>query len=148
MAGRGGRRTTALADFFTAYRRTVLERGEILTAIDIPKPFPEILRFYKIAKRPMDDISTVAAAMALDRDSAGRIRRARFAFGGMAATPIRVVEAERAIEGSPWNETAVARVQQVMDATLRPMSDHRGSAPFRLEVAKRLVEKFYWERPQ
>jgi xanthine dehydrogenase small subunit len=148
IAGPGGRRTTALADFFTAYRRTVLERGEILTAIEVPKPYPEIVRFYKIAKRPMDDISTVAAAMALDRDTAGRIRRARFAFGGMAATPIRVVDAERAIEGSPWNEAAVARVQHVIDATLRPMSDHRGSAQFRLEVAKRLVDKFYWERPQ
>ena len=47
------------------------------------------VRFYKVAKRRLDDISTVAAAMALDRDGAGRVGRARFAFGGVAATPVR-----------------------------------------------------------
>jgi xanthine dehydrogenase small subunit len=146
ITGPEGRRTIALADFFTGYRRTVLRRGEILTTIEVPKPFPDVLGFYKIAKRAMDDISTVAAAMAVDRDAAGRIRRARFAFGGVAATPIRIVEAERAIEGSRWDEAAVERVQQVIDASLTPLSDHRGSAEFRREVAKRLVEKFFWER--
>ena len=91
---------------------------------------------------------TVAAAMALDRDSPGRVRRSRFAFGGMAATPIRLVEAEQAIAGSPWNEAAVERVQAVINRSLTPMTDHRGSAQYRLEVATRLVEKFYWERPR
>jgi xanthine dehydrogenase small subunit len=148
IAGPQGRRTTALADFFTGYRRTVLRQGEILTAIEVPKPFPELLRFYKVAKRPMDDISTVAAAMALDRDADGRIRRARFAFGGMAATPVRLVEAERSIEGSQWNGDAVERVQQVIDTSLTPLTDHRGSAQFRREVARRLVEKFFWEGPR
>jgi xanthine dehydrogenase small subunit len=148
IAGPSGRRAVRLADFFTGYRTTVLQRGEILTSIDLPKPFPATFRFYKIAKRAVDDISTVAAAMALDRDTAGRIRRARLAFGGMAATPVRLVEAEAAIEGSAWNEAAVERVQGVIARSLSPMTDHRGSARFRLEVAKRLVEKFYWERTQ
>lgn len=145
IAGPMGRKRTALADFFTGYRQTLLGRGELLTAIDLPKPFPELLRFYKIAKRAMDDISTVAAAMAIDRDASGRIRAARFAFGGMAATPVRLVEAERAIEGSRWDEAAVERVQRVIDSSLTPLTDHRGSARFRLEVAQRLVEKFFWE---
>jgi xanthine dehydrogenase small subunit len=148
IAGRSGRRTATLAGFFTGYRRTALQPGEILTAVDIPKPFPEILKFYKVAKRAIDDISTLAAAMALDRDGAGRVLRARFAFGGMAATPVRLVEAERAVEGSPWNDAAVERVQHIIEATLTPLTDHRGSAQFRLAVAKRLVEKFYAERPR
>ena len=145
IAGAGGRRTIDVAEFFTGYRRTVLQPGEIVTAIEIPKPYPSVVRFYKIAKRAMDDISTVAAGMALDMDGAGRVRRARFGFGGMAATPVRLLQAERAIEGLPWNEGAVERVQQAIESTLTPMSDHRGSARFRLEVAKRLVEKFSWE---
>jgi xanthine dehydrogenase iron-sulfur cluster and FAD-binding subunit A len=39
-------------------------------------------------------------------------------------------------------------VQHVLERTLTPMTDHRGSAEFRLEVAMRLVERFYWERPR
>ena len=98
-----------------------------------------------MAKRRLDDISTVAAAMALDRDPAGRIRRARFAFGGVAPTPLRIEEAERAVIGQAWSEAAVERVQHVLDRVLTPMSDHRGSAAYRLEVSKSLVEKFWWE---
>jgi xanthine dehydrogenase small subunit len=139
------RRTVALDSFFTGYRKTALQANELLTAIDIPKPLPSFMRFYKISKRVLDDISTVAAAMAIDRDTSGAVRRARFAFGGVAATPIRVVEAEDAVTGHSWNEAAVERVQRILDRTLKPMSDHRGSARYRLEVSKSLVEKFWWE---
>lgn len=146
IAGAAGRRAIALASFFTGYRRTVLQPGELITAIDIPKPLPDIVRFYKVAKRRLDDISTVAAGMAIDRDRGGRICRARFAFGGMAATPVRLTAAETAVEGEPWNDAAVERVQQAIDRTLTPMTDHRGSKEFRLEVSKQLVEKFYVEQ--
>jgi xanthine dehydrogenase small subunit len=145
VAGRSGRRTLPLSGFFTGYRQTALHPGEMLTAIEIPRPFPEFVRFYKVAKRRLDDISTVAAAMAIDRDAAGRVRRARLAFGGVAATPVRVEAAEHALAGQPWNEAAVERVQGILDRTLTPMSDHRGSKTYRLEVSKSLVEKFWTE---
>jgi len=145
IAGPSGRRTLPLASFFTGYRRTVLQRGEILTTIEIPKPLPGFVRFYKVAKRRLDDISTVAAAMAMDRDNTGRVRRARFAFGGVAATPLLVREADQVVAGQAWNESAVERVQHVLDRTLAPMSDHRGSKEYRREVSKSLVEKFWWE---
>jgi xanthine dehydrogenase small subunit len=145
-AGPAGRRAIPLSSFFVGYRRTALRPGEILTAIEIPKPLPAFVRFYKVAKRRMDDISTVAAAMAMDWESSGYIRRARFAFGGVAATPVRMLEAERAVVGQPWNEAAVDRVQRILGRTLTPMSDHRGSKEYRLEVSKSLVEKFWSER--
>jgi xanthine dehydrogenase small subunit len=148
IAGESGPRSVPLSSFYTAYRRTTLAQGEVITAVEIRKPLPQFVRFYKIAKRPLDDISTVAASMALDVDSSGRVRRARFAFGGVAATPVRVLDAENAVTGQPWNEAAVERVQRSLEAGLRPMSDHRGSKEYRLEVSKSLVEKFYWERRQ
>ena len=146
IAGPGGRRTIPLANFFTSYRRTLLASGELITAIEIPKPLPEFVRFYKIAKRRMDDISTVAAAMAMDWDASGKISRARFAFGGVAPIPLRALAAEEAVLGQRWNDAAVERVQIALDKTLQPISDHRGSADYRLAVAKSLVAKFLWER--
>jgi xanthine dehydrogenase small subunit len=144
LAGAAGRRAVPLSTFFAGYRRTVLGAGELITSVEIPRPLPQDLRFYKIAKRRLDDISTVAAAMALDRDASGLVRRARFAFGGVAATPVRLTRAEDAIAGRPWSD-AVGRVQQVIETTLTPLSDHRGSREYRLDVSKRLVEKFAWE---
>ena len=145
VAGAAGPSTIPLSTFFTGYRRTAMLPGDILVAVEIPKPLPQFVRFYKVAKRKLDDISTIAAAMALDLDSQERVVRARFAFGGVAATPIRVVEAETAITGHPWNDAAVERVQSILDRTLQPMTDHRGSKEYRLEVSKSLVEKYQWE---
>ncbi len=146
LASQRGRRTVPLHSFFVSYRRTVLAPDELIAAVEIPKPLPQFLRFYKVAKRRMDDISTVAAAMAMDWDATGRVARARFAFGGVAAIPLRAVAAEEAIIGQRWNDAAVDGVQAVLDRALSPIGDHRGSADYRLAVAKSLVAKFLWER--
>ena len=37
-------------------------------------------------------------------------------------------------------------MQGILDRVLKPMSDHRGSKEYRLEVSKSLVEKFQWEQ--
>jgi xanthine dehydrogenase small subunit len=145
VAGSSGRRSIPLSSFFTGYRKTAMNAGELITAVEIPKPLPQFVRFYKVAKRRLDDISTVAAAMAIDVEANGKVRRARFAFGGVAATPLRVVEAEAAIVDQPWNDAAVERVQAILDRTLQPMTDHRGSREYRLELSKTLVEKYHWE---
>jgi len=145
VAGPTGRREIPLASFFVGYRRTALRPGEILTAIEIPKPFSQRLRFYKASKRRLDDISTVSAAIAMDCDAGGRVQRARLAFGGVAETPVRIAEAEEAVIGQIWNEAAVERVQQILDRTLTPIADARGSREYRLQVSKSLVDKFLWE---
>lgn len=138
-------RTVPLDRFFQGYRKTALQPGELLVSIIIPKPLPAIARFYKAAKRRMDDISTVAACFAIDLDNAGRVRRARFAYGGVAAVPLRATAAEDAILGSRWNEAAVERAQEVLARTLHPIGDHRGSAEYRLALTGSLLEKFFWE---
>jgi xanthine dehydrogenase small subunit len=145
VAGRNGSRIIPVSSFFVGYRRTAIGPGEIVTTIEIPKPLPRVVRFYKVAKRRLDDISTVTAAMSLDRNPGGRILRARFAFGGVAATPLRLVEAEDAVVDRPWNEATVDQVQRILDRRLAPLSDHRGSREYRLEVSKSLVAKFWWE---
>ena len=145
LAAAGGRRRIPLSSFFLSYRRTAMRAGEIVVAVEIPKPLPALVRFYKVSKRRLDDISIVAAAMALDRDAAGRVLRARFAFGGVAPIPVRLTEAEDVAIDQPWNDASVERVQRVIERTLAPIGDHRGSKAYRLEVARSLVEKFWWE---
>jgi xanthine dehydrogenase small subunit len=145
IAGPSGMRSVPLRDFFTGYRRTALTAGEIIVAIRIPKPLPARLAFYKAAKRVMDDISTVAAAFALDTDADGRITYARAGYGGVAETPVLIAEFESAILGRIWNEQSVRAAQEAVAAALSPLSDHRGSAAYRLAVAQSLIEKFWWE---
>lgn len=146
IAGPKDQRKVPLAQFFTAYRQTALAPGEVIVSILVPKPFPQHLRFFKVAKRRMDDISTVAAAFAIDVDAESRIKRARLAYGGVAPVPLRALQAEETLVGRAWDEAAIQRAQEILERTLKPISDHRGSAAYRLALAQSLLEKFSWEQ--
>jgi xanthine dehydrogenase small subunit len=145
LIGPGGPRVLAAPDFFNSYRKSALLPGELIAGIRILKPLPSFARFYKVAKRRMDDISTVAAGFAVDFGSDGCVSAARLALGGVAATPVRVRKAEDALLGHCFDRASVHRAQTALDAELQPLSDHRGSAEYRREVAKSLLDKFIWE---
>ena len=74
-----------------------------------------------------------------------RVQHARFAFGGVAATPLRVIAAEAAAQGQPWNARTIERVQQAIGQSLSPLGDHRGSKAYREHVSRSLVERFWLE---
>ena len=143
LASLAGKRSIPLSEFFLGYRKTAMLPGELLVSVSIPKPFAEHAAFFKVAKRSLDDISTVAAAYAVNLDRDGRVASARIAYGGVAATPVRVAEAEQELTGAMWNEAAVGRARQAVAGVLKPMSDHRGSAAYRLAVAQTLLDKFF-----
>jgi xanthine dehydrogenase small subunit len=126
------RRTLPLEDFYTGYRKTVLQPGEFIRSIRVPKLAPGA-RFaaYKISRRFDQDISAVCAAFHVSSDNA------RFAFGGMAATPARAPRAETMF--SKGIEAACAALAE----DFKPLSDHRASAWYRLAVAQNLLRKFH-----
>ncbi len=145
IATLAGERIAPLSEFFTAYRKTILAPGEILRSIRIPKPIPIGTRFYKAAKRSLDDISTVAACFSISRNSEGRIAKARLAYGGVAAVPLRAIEAERQLEGTFGEPGDLTRAKDSLRHTIVPQGDHRGSAAYRLALTQSLLDKF-WRR--
>jgi len=146
IAGPQSQRTVPLSTFFTGYRKTALAMGELIVSVLLPKPFPQQTRFFKVAKRRMDDISTVAAGFSVDLDLNGRVQRVRLAYGGVAPVPLRALKAEESLLGREWNEAAVHKAQEILEQTLQPISDHRGSAAYRLALAQSLLEKFFSEQ--
>jgi xanthine dehydrogenase molybdopterin binding subunit/xanthine dehydrogenase small subunit len=146
LATGAGRRTVAVADFFTAYRKTLLAPGEIIAEILIPRggPAAGLTRrsdFFKVSKRRELDISIVAAAFSIDTDAAGIIRRARMAYGGVAATPVRARRAEKALEGLTIAE-AGSEVAAILAEEFKPIDDARAGAAFRRGLIVSLWEKF------
>ena len=130
LASADGERQVALSRFFTGYRQTVRRPGELIRAVRIPLPLSGITAFHKIAKRRFDDISSVAAGIALDvRD--GVVVRARIGLGGVAATPVRALATEGALEGRPWDAETVRVAAGVMATEGTPIDDHRASAAYR-----------------
>jgi len=125
-------REVKLADFYTGYRKNVLQPGEFIRSVRVPK-LAAGARFaaYKLAKRFDQDISAVCAAFHVDASG-----EARFGFGGMAATPARATKAEQSY--SRGIEPACVALAE----DFSPLSDQRASAWYRLTTAQALLRKF------
>jgi xanthine dehydrogenase small subunit len=144
IASRDGDREVALADHFTGYRQTGLRPGELIRAVRIPRPLAAVTAFHKISKRRYDDISSVAVAFALDVVD-GTVARARIGLGGVAATPLRALATEAALEGRPWTEETVLEAAAVLATEGTPMDDHRASAAYRSAMLGQSLRKLFAE---
>ncbi|MEU3529277.1 FAD binding domain-containing protein [Streptomyces sp. NPDC038707] len=142
LADADGEREVPLADYFTGYRQSVRRPGELIRAVRVPLPLSPVVAFHKIAKRRFDDISSVAVAFALDIED-GIVRKARIGLGGVAATPIRALATEAALEGRPWTAQTVEAAAGVLQAEGTPMNDHRASADYRSAMLGQSLLKLY-----
>jgi xanthine dehydrogenase small subunit len=142
LASGDGERTVPMAEYFTGYRESVRRDGELITEIVVPLPASTTTAFHKIAKRPFDDISSVAVALAIDV-AEGVVRKARIGLGGVAATPIRALASEAALEGRPWDDETVEAAAQVLAGEGTPIDDMRASARFRSEMLGNSLRKLF-----
>ncbi|WP_406080256.1 FAD binding domain-containing protein [Streptomyces zaomyceticus] len=142
LADADGEREVPLADYFTGYRQSVRRPDELIRAVRVPLPLSPVTAFHKIAKRRFDDISSVAVAFALDIED-GIVRKARIGLGGVAATPIRALATETALEGRPWVVETVEAAAEVLRAEGTPMNDHRASADYRSAMLGQSLLKTY-----
>ncbi|ADG98004.1 molybdopterin dehydrogenase FAD-binding protein [Segniliparus rotundus DSM 44985] len=137
-----GERVVALSDYFTGYRQSVRRPDELIRAVRVPLPLASVTGFHKIAKRRFDDISSVAAAFAFDVED-GVVRTARIGLGGVAATPIRALRAEAALEGKPWSLETAQHAAHVLREEGTPLDDHRASARYRAAMLEQTLLKQY-----
>ncbi len=136
MVSRRGARELPLEEFFTGYRKTALAPDEVIQSLSMPRLWPgEVFFCDKVSKRRDQDISTVAAGYRL-RLKDGRIEDARVGFGGMAATPKRATHVEAALKAEGF-AAAIAAVAK----DFQPLSDWRGTADYRLQVAANLLRR-------
>jgi len=124
-------RRVALDAFYTGYRKSLLQPGEFIRAVHVPKLQPGA-RFaaYKLSKRFDQDISAVCAAFHVNQ------KEVRFGFGGMAATPSRAPRTEAA-----WRDGVDAACAALAE-DFQPLSDMRASSWYRLAAAQGLLRKF------
>ena len=138
----GTARALPLEDFFKAYRQQDRQVGEYLRAVHIPR-LSEGMQFraMKISKRFDDDIATVTGAFKITLES-GLIAEARLAYGGMAGTPKRAPHAEAYLQGQSIGSAATwKRAAEALENDFSPLSDHRASAPYRMQVARSILIK-------
>ena len=140
-------RALPLEDFFIAYGKQDREPGEFVLAVEAPRPAAhQHYRAFKVSKRVDEDISAVMLAIRVDLDER-RIAGARIACGGMAATPKRAAQAEKALIGTSLDAPSSWRAAREAIATTSRRSPTCALPPpiarrSRLTCSKRRSPKF------
>jgi xanthine dehydrogenase small subunit len=145
LTGTGGTRRVNINQFYTGYRKTVMTADEIITGVHIPLPDEEShFKLYKISRRKDLDISAFSAAILL-RAEAGKIVECRIAYGGVAATTIRLAGVETYLTNNDFSERSFQEAEILARDEVRPISDVRGSADYRSQLAGNILLKFFNE---
>ncbi|MFZ5691079.1 MAG: xanthine dehydrogenase small subunit [Pseudomonadota bacterium] len=145
LQSRRGIRRVKADDFIVGYRKTAMEKDEIIAAIEIPLLKPGTgFTVYKLSKRFDQDISTVIGAYRL-RIEDGKVAELRAAYGGMAAATARATHVEAAVTGKPWTAETLQDIDALIARDFRPMTDHRGTDAYRLRAAANLLRKLQIE---
>jgi CO/xanthine dehydrogenase FAD-binding subunit len=139
IASRAGAKRMPLAQFIAGYRATALKRGEVLTAVIIPKRAMDASSvFVKLGARRYLVISIVMAAVNIARDAAGAISNARVAVGSASAVAQRLTGLEQALMGyAGAKPSALLKPEHL--AILSPIDDVRATAAYRNDAALTLI---------
>ena len=132
-----GERAIALDEFYlvpgsTPDRENVLEPGELITHVTLPK-LPEGAKSYyvKLRDRAQYEFALSSAAVVVNV-SDGKVRRARIAFGGIGTKPWRSREAEQSLEGKSADEKSFRIAAEAALKGAKPLRDNG----FKVELAK------------
>jgi xanthine dehydrogenase YagS FAD-binding subunit len=114
------------------HHETVLENGELITAIGLPVlAFAQSSTYIKVRDRASYAFAIVSVAAALDIQD-GKIRHARIALGGVATKPWRAYDAEYALVGqSPTQDSYRNAATIAMQSTVT----HKDN----VELAQRMI---------
>ena len=127
-------RKLALSDFFTGPGKTVLQAGELLTAIEFNEPGAGFTAtFQKSGPRPALEISTVSMGVAGVMEN-GVLSGVRVAIGAVAPTPLRAVATEAALEGQLLDEDVIGKATKIVQNEVTPIDDVRASAWYRTHL--------------
>jgi carbon-monoxide dehydrogenase small subunit/xanthine dehydrogenase small subunit len=135
-----GERTVEVGEFFKAYRKTVLQAGELLKEVIVPVPrsgIGGVQKFYKRGSRAALTLSRVSLAFAAEMDGRS-IRSFRAAAGSMSPTPVRLFQLESLLTGKTLDSALIDRAVETVRRELKP----RKSAEYRKDLSGNLTRRF------
>ncbi|WP_170386973.1 FAD binding domain-containing protein [Ruegeria atlantica] len=141
VTGPEGDREVAVKDIPTGPGKTSLEKGEVVSAVNIPARGENggdaYLRF--IPRTEMDiAVVGVGVNLRLDGDT---ITEARVSLGAVAPTVLLDEDCAKAIIGSTLDDAALDALAAAASAACNPIDDKRGTIAFRTEVAGVLAKR-------
>jgi xanthine dehydrogenase YagS FAD-binding subunit len=142
VEGAKGKRSIPFEEFHvvpgqTPHRETVLEPGELITAVEIPASrFAANSLYLKLRDRASYEFALASVALAIQMES-GVIHTARVAFGGVATKPWRAHNVEEFLTSATPSEDLVQRAGELAAEGAIPRRDNA----FKVQLLRRAVSK-------
>ncbi|MGC9467141.1 MAG: FAD binding domain-containing protein [Anaerolineae bacterium] len=143
VVGPEGERLVPVSTFCTGPGQTVLRRGELVTAFQVPAPRPHTGAAYvRFIPRGEMDIAVAGAGawIALSADNT-TIRDARIALSAVAPTPLFVESAGAALVDQASTEQILDEAARAAQEAASPITDTRGTTAQRRHLAGVLVKR-------
>lgn len=143
ILGRAGERSIPFVELHrlpgsAPERDTVLEHGELITAIDLPAPPAGRSAYRKVRDRASYAFALVSVAAVLEV-SGGVVRDARIGLGGVAPKPWRAYRAEEALRGAPATAQHYRRAAEAELTHARAHDGLDGGNGFKIPMVKRTL---------
>lgn len=137
VEGPEGARSIPLSEFYLLPgdrpdRETVLEPGDLITAVTLPPPPPGRQTYRKVRDRASYAFALTSVAGIVNCDG-GKITDAALAFGGVAPRPWRDADVEKALIGQPATRESF---DAAADVLLRDAEGHGGN-DFKIPLLRR-----------
>jgi xanthine dehydrogenase small subunit len=139
--GQDETRRVPLESFYTGQKKSVLQPGEYIEAVDVPRLQGRVFKAHKISKRFDQDISATCAAMCW-RDDAGTLRDVRLAYNGLTPFPARAPQLEALLEGKTAHAVSADALDTAITASFTARDGLRATWTYRALVARNLVLDF------
>ncbi|HRK02523.1 MAG TPA: xanthine dehydrogenase small subunit, partial [Oligoflexia bacterium] len=104
----------------------------------------DFFRFFKTSQRKDLDISCVNAALFARKSNRG-FSELRIAYGGVAATPLRLKRVETLLRHQVIAADLIERAIAQLAKDITPRSDLRGSEAYRLRVSQNILRELLTE---
>jgi len=128
--------------FHTGYKQMLLQPGELLTKIRLPRNKTGWIHYFrKVGTRKAQAISKVCFS-ALAHVPDDRVADVRLVFGSVAPVVIRCVNVENSLRNNVMSATTIDTARQLLQKEISPIDDIRSTAPYRLQVALNLLTDF------
>lgn len=139
IAGPGGSREVAAADFFSGLFETAVGEDELLTRVRFPKHTGWGACYEKFVR--VSHQWSIVAVAATVRVEGGSIAEARLGLTNMADRPLRASAVEAALAGVTVEEAAVKEAVAAVAEGTDPPSDLNGDADYRRSIAPVLARR-------
>jgi carbon-monoxide dehydrogenase medium subunit/6-hydroxypseudooxynicotine dehydrogenase subunit alpha len=141
VSSRRGSRSIAMRDLYITHLTTCLEADELLTEIIVPPISPLAGSAFVEYARRHGDFGLGGAAVVLTPGSDGRCERASIVLLAAAPTPLRVPEAEQALESRAIDEELAREAAACAVREIAPTGDIHGDARYRRRLIEGLVRR-------